>query len=67
MSAHGRCESVYPPSADAPHDGPGWSAPLRCVLRADHEGDRHWNSGINWRTPFQKAGSDTTDGVDSHE
>lgn len=43
-----RCQSIYPPSADAPHEGPGWSAPFRCVLSDGHEGDRHWNSGINW-------------------
>jgi hypothetical protein len=44
-----RCKSVYPPSATGPYsDDHGWSGPLRCVLSDGHEGDRHWNTGINW-------------------
>lgn len=49
------CPSVYPPSADAPHEGGGWSGPLRCVLSDGHGDDQradhcpfHWNTGIHW-------------------
>jgi hypothetical protein len=43
------CQSVYPPSAYGPYsDESGWSGPLLCVLTEGHDGDRHWNTGINW-------------------
>jgi hypothetical protein len=49
------CQSVYPPSADAPHNGSGWSAPVRCTLSEGHGQvisplvpAVHWNTGIHW-------------------
>ena len=45
----GLCRSTFPPSAVKPYsDEVGWSGPLRCVLSNGHEGNSHWNSGINW-------------------
>lgn len=46
----GHCPSVYPPSADAPHGGSGWSGRVLCCLSAGHRGGVCWNSGIHWTT-----------------
>lgn len=49
------CPSVLPVSADAPHEGTGWSGPVRCVMTAEHGGDLCWNGGIAWRTPTRPS------------
>lgn len=42
------CPSVFPPSADAPHEGSGWSGQVHCVYSTYPAHREHINSGIRW-------------------